>query len=163
MNDIDIIGQKRKDDLEKYVRGGELTEDAKAMVRDLLERLNIGLGLSVVEQLSRRKTLENFVKEAETYLFDPARIPNMDYEEVSKLLAQANKNLFEINEFSRKFIVHNKELLYQDVEPEEKNTISDLTRLLSNMPQDKLERVAKAIESIASENNFGNLEDIEEI
>lgn len=155
----DLITKNTKDSLDEYFQEGVLTEDTKKMVRSLLERLNIGLGVSVVEQISRKNNLEKFVRAAEEVLFDPKRLNNMDIEDIQKLLTQANKNLYEITEFARKYIVQNKEILMQDVMVSEKGTITDIVKLLSTFPKSKLDTVLKTIDDI-SKNNVSEVVDL---
>ena len=160
VNTSRVIKDNEKKALEAFLYGsGDMTEEAKSIVRTILEKLNIGLGISVVNQISRKTVLESFIIEAEKVIYNKEKIASMDDETLIKTLQSANKSLLEINDFHRKFIAHNKELLQRDVAVEG-NKANELYNKLMALSPDKLDKITSVVEEVIS-SSFGDAEVLE--
>ena len=75
-------------------------------------------------------------------MFDIEEVKDMDKEELAKMYNQAEKTLNGLQEFQRKFIVQNKDLLKTDSTPQEK-----MVSKLMTLPPAKLEKIMGVIEA----------------
>ena len=128
----------------EYVVGEnpEPPEVMNKIMNNLVKKLSMGLGATVVGNMSRQTQISKYLAEAEKRIFDVDEIKDMPVEEVIKLYAQADKTLNSLQETQRKFIVQNKDLIKKEDSSAEKMVSKIMT-----LPPDKLERIMGIIDS----------------
>lgn len=126
-----------------YVMGSATEPPAimNQIMNNLINKLSMGLGYNVVANIGRQANLSKFLSLAEERMFDPTLINEMDREDLVKMYAQAEKTLNGLQEFQRKFIVQNKDLLKVDSTPQEK-----MVSKLMTLPPDKMDAIMKIID-----------------
>lgn len=139
--------QEIKDFLD-YVMGTvvEPPEVMNKIMNNLIHKLSMGLGYNVVANIGRQAQLAKFLSVAEERMFDVEEIKDMSREEISKLYGQAEKTLNGLQEFQRKFIVQNKDVLKTDTTPQEQ-----LVSKLMTLPADKVDAVMKTIDAAVAD------------
>lgn len=127
-----------------YVMGDsvEPPEIMNKIMNNLISKLSMGLGYNVVNNIGRQAKLAKFLSVAEDKMFDPEEVKDLDNEIVAKLYAQAERTLTGLQEFQRKFIVQNKDLLKTDSSPQEK-----MVSKLMTLPPAKLDKIMEMIDS----------------
>lgn len=127
-----------------YVLGdvAEPPEVMNKIMNNLIQKLSMGLGYNVVNNIGRQAKLSKFLALAEERMFDIEEVKDMDKEELAKMYNQAEKTLNGLQEFQRKFIVQNKDLLKTDSTPQEK-----MVSKLMTLPPAKLEKIMGVIEA----------------
>lgn len=130
-------------DFFNYVMGdlAEPPEIMNKMMNNLISKLSMGLGYNVVANIGRQAQLAKFIAVAEEEMFDPEAVKDMDKEKLLDLYSKAEKTLTGLQEFQRKFIVQNKDLLKTDSTPQEK-----MVAKLMTLPADKLDSIMKIID-----------------
>lgn len=98
----------------------ELPPQLNKVMNNLLTKLSVGLGLSVVGSITRQENLNAFLVEAERKLFNKDLVNDMTMEEVDNAYKTARQTVTGLQEFQRKFISQNKETLKISNTPQEK-------------------------------------------
>lgn len=111
------------------------------LMSNLATKLNVAMATLVTMNLSRMKTLSNFLQQSEEYVFDKSKIASMEDEDIVALYEKANKSLNSTMEFTRKFIVQNKDSLQGG-----SKEIDEIKELLSTLPVDKIKEISEKIE-----------------
>ena len=131
-----------------YVMGTvvEPPEVMNKIMNNLIHKLSMGLGYNVVANIGRQAQLAKFLSVAEERMFDVEEVKDMSREEISKLYGQAEKTLNGLQEFQRKFIVQNKDVLKTDTTPQEQ-----LVSKLMTLPADKVDAIMKTIDAAVAD------------
>lgn len=145
------VGGMDTQDLKEFIEYvvGDVADPPEVMnkiMNNLITKLSMGLGYNVVNNIGRQASLSKFLAVAEQRMFDLDDVKDMDKDQLSKLYAQAEKTLNGLQEFQRKFIVQNKDILKTDSTPQEK-----MVSKLMTLPPAKLDKIMNMIDAELNE------------
>lgn len=132
----------------RYLMGQSLEapEVLNKMMNNLINKISMSLGYTVINNTARQADLAKFMAEAEKVMFNPESIATMTEKELKDTYKEAKSTLMGLQEFSRKFVVQNRDSLRVENSKQEK-----LMNKLMALPPEKLEAVTKIIEDAEKE------------
>lgn len=115
---------------------------ASRLAKGFVDKLQVHLGLTLSDEVSRQVSLAKVVASMESVLFNPDAFAEYDVETQRKLYKEAKGALNDSLETQRKFIVQNKDLLFREADGGvERKVLNDLMAL----PPESLKRIEEAI------------------
>ena len=146
-----VVGGMDKYEMEQFYRylmgqSLEAPEALNKMMNNLISKISMSLGYTVVSSTARQAELAKFMAEAEKIMFNAEAIPSMTDKELKSTYKEAKSTLMGLQEFSRKFVVQNRDSLRVENSKQEKL----MTKLMA-LPPEKLEAVTKIIEDAEKE------------
>lgn len=151
VEDETVIGGMDKYEMAQFYRylmgqSLEAPEVLNKMMNNLINKISMSLGYTVVNNTARQAELAKFMAEAEKVMFNPDTIGTMTDKELRDKYKEAKSTLMGLQEFSRKFVVQNRDTLKVENSKQEK-----LMNKLMALPPEKLEAVTKIIEEAEKE------------
>ena len=142
MEDIMSLTDDEKRQVDDWLKGRvrETPEVVRTLTNNIQEKLNYTLCSILISNMRRSINLLNYVEKVERTIFseENANLPYSD--DLKTDYMNANKTLNQALEFTRKFMIQNKESLTPD-----DSTVDEVKTLLSQLPIDRLNRIAEAI------------------
>ena len=151
VEDETVIGGMDKYEMAQFYRylmgqSLEAPEVLNKMMNNLINKISMSLGYTVVNNTARQAELAKFMAEAEKVMFNPDSIGTLTDKELRDKYKEAKSTLMGLQEFSRKFVVQNRDTLKVENSKQEK-----LMNKLMALPPEKLEAVTKIIEEAEKE------------
>ena len=151
VEDETVIGGMDKYEMAQFYRylmgqSLEAPEVLNKMMNNLINKISMSLGYTVVNNTARQAELAKFMAEAEKVMFNPDSIGTLTDKELRDKYKEAKSTLMGLQEFSRKFVVQNRDTLKVENSKTEK-----LMNKLMALPPEKLEAVTKIIEEAEKE------------
>ena len=143
-----LLNEQEQEEFEAFLHGETATPPAlvtRAMT-SLANKLTMVAGCDMLSSIPREANLDAFMLAAESRLFDPAALAEMDTQEVEKRYEKASKQKLALAESRRKFLAQNRDSLLIPGSPYEKL----LTQIMSMSPE-QLKKLKDSIADISSE------------
>ena len=142
MEDIMSLTDDEKRQVDDWLKGKirETPEVVRTLTNNIQEKLNYTLCCILISNLRRSVNLLNYVEKTERTIYseENANLPYSD--DLKTDYMNANKTLTQALEFTRKFMIQNKEALKPD-----DTKVDEVKTLLSQLPIERLNRIADAI------------------
>ena len=142
MEDIMSLTDDEKRQVDDWLKGKirETPEVVRTLTNNIQEKLNYSMCAIIASNMRRAINLLNYIEKVERTIYseENANLPYSD--DLKTGYMNANKTLNQALEFTRKFMLQNKESLTPD-----ESTVDEVKTLLSQLPIERLNRIAEAI------------------
>jgi len=138
-----LFSDENLQDLVDWLTGmsSEPPSDVKKMMNNVATKLNVLIAYINIYNLKRMRNMIANMENIEQYMFSQEKLTSMDSKEMRIVYFEAQKSLIKSLEFSRKFVIQNKE----DLKSAESGAEDKLKELLLSMPSGKVEVLEKLV------------------
>ena len=158
LKDLDLVDSGlSEDDLKNFIafalgNSNEVPHDIKKATTNISNKLSLGLGLTIINSLRRQISLSRKLEIMEDSLLNMDAFDSYDDKVKIELYKQVNKNLNDMSETMRKFIVQSQQSPTSVSGSVQEQLISRIMAL----PNDKAEEAIKLISEVVSTKEIPN-------
>lgn len=135
-----VLTSKEIEDMQKYVKGDGRPEFMEKMLTQTNEKLTEMIKIMAILYLDKVPALLDYQKTLQQNLIDPSKIPNMSYDDISKVSANIQREISDLLRFS---LDVTKSLSNTNAIP---TKIEKLANALMNVPESTRQRIEEIIE-----------------
>ena len=142
LENILSITNEEQQEISDWLKGKtrETPEVVRTLTNNIQEKLNYSLCAVITANMRRSITLLNYIEKVERTIYSEENA-NQPYSDNLKTdYLNANKTLVQALEFTRKFMIQNRDCLTPD-----DTKVDEVKTLLSQLPIDRLNKIAEAI------------------
>lgn len=135
-----VLTSKEIEDMQKYVKGDGRPEFMEKMLTQTNEKLTEMIKIMAILYLDKVPALLDYQKTLQQNLIDPSKIPNMSYDDISRVSANIQREISDLLRFS---LDVTKSLSNTNAIP---TKVEKLANALMNVPESTRQRIEEIIE-----------------
>lgn len=135
-----VLTSKEIEDMQRYVKGDGRPEFMEKMLTQTNEKLTEMIKIMAILYLDKVPALLDYQKTLQQNLIDPSKIPNMSYDDISRVSANIQREISDLLRFS---LDVTKSLSNTNAIP---TKIEKLANALMNVPESTRQRIEEIIE-----------------
>lgn len=135
-----VLTSKEIEDMQRYVKGDGRPEFMEKMLTQTNEKLTEMIKIMAILYLDKVPALLDYQKTLQQNLIDPAKIPNMSYDDISRVSVNIQREISDLLRFS---LDVTKSLSNTNAIP---TKIEKLANALMNVPESTRQRIEEIIE-----------------
>lgn len=135
-----VLTPQEIEDMQKYVKGDGRPEFMEKMLTQTNEKLTEMIKIMAILYLDKIPTLLDYQRTLQENLIDPSKIPNMSYDDISRVSANIQREISDLLRFS---LDVTKSLSNTNAIP---TKVEKLANALMNVPESTRQRIEEIIE-----------------
>ena len=138
------ISEDQLDEIIQYITGAQITkpETLERVRADIVNKINTVMSFNMIGALARVSRLQSIITSLEAKLFDPEEIKHIDdKKEMQEIYDKAMRVMNESQDFIRKYLLQNKDMLRDD-----QNQVDQLTQAIRALTPEKRDRLIMIME-----------------